>query len=65
MHKKEYAIIKLHRRQGDSEVTGEVFEFTASLLNTIVLSFIKQETKKKRKKGKKKKQKGDCGKGSK
>ena len=33
MHKKEYAIIKLHRRQGDCEVTAEVFESTASLLN--------------------------------
>ena len=30
MHKKEYAIIKLHRRQGDCEVTGEVFESTYS-----------------------------------
>ena len=50
MHKKEYTIIKLHRRQGDCEVTGEVFESTASLLNKKVLSFIKQEKKQKKKK---------------
>ena len=29
---KEYAIIKLHRRLGDCEVTGEVFESPVSLL---------------------------------
>ena len=50
MHKKEYAIIKLHRRQGDCEVTGEVFESTASLLNKKVLTFIKQEKKQRKKK---------------
>ena len=44
MHK-EYAIIKLHRRQGDCEVTGEVFQSTASLLKKV-LSFTKQENKK-------------------
>ena len=67
MHKKEYAIIKLHRRQGDCEMTGEFFQSTASLLNKKVLSFIKQEKKQKRKKRKKEKKKGggDCGKGSK
>ena len=33
MHRKEYAMIKLYRRQGDCKVTGEVFETTALLLN--------------------------------
>ena len=57
MHKKEYAIIKLQRRQVARyfEVTGEVFESTASLLNKKVLSFIKQEEKQKKKK------RGECG----
>ena len=55
LKKKEYAIIKLHRRQGDCEVTGEVFESTASLLNKkkfLVLSNKKRNEKEK--KGKKK-----------
>ena len=58
MQKKEYATIKLPRRQGDCEVTEEVFESTASLLNKKVLSFIKQEKKQKKKKNEKRKKGG-------